>query len=328
MKILITGIAGMVGGFLAREILNQGGAEVYGTYRWRSRMENVEAIRERLHLRECDVRDGSSVRKLISEVRPDRVYHLAAQSNVRTSMLAPADTLSTNVVGLVNMLEAIRDLQPAARVLVPGSSEEYGQQEPHELPIRETNFLRPLSPYGVSKVAQDMAGLQYSESYKLHIVRTRAFNHTGPGREEDFVESNFARQIAEIEAGLRPPRVETGNLDVVRDYSDARDVVRAYLLALEHGTPGEVYNVCSGRGRRIGEILDTLLSFTDARVEIVQELSRVRVHEPLALVGDPSRFHGATGWEPRIPFEQTLREILEYWRGRVRTAARVAPSGA
>lgn len=322
MRVLITGITGMMGSVLAQEWLRRAPeAEVFGTHRWRSRMGNVEPFKHRVRLRECDVRDQSNVRRLLHEIQPDRIFHLAAQSNVPTSLHAPADTLATNVVGLVNLLEAMRELRSTARILVPGSSEEYGLQQPDELPARETNFLRPLSPYGVSKVAQDMTGLQYFESYGLHIVRTRAFNHTGPGREDVFVESNLARQIAEIEAGLRPPILHVGNLDVVRDYSDVRDIARAYVLALENGTAGEVYNICSGQAVRIGQMVDMLLSMTSVPIEVRQDPSRVRSKEALQLTGDASRFRALTGWEPEIPLHDTLRDILGTWRAIVRGAA-------
>lgn len=323
MRVLIIGITGLMGGFLAREWLRQEPtAEIYGTYRWRSRMNNVDDLRQRIHLRECDVRDQSSIRQLMTETRPDRIFHLAAQSSVATSLHAPADTLATNMVGLVNVLEAMREIHPQARILVPGSSEEYGLQQPDELPVRETAFLRPLSPYGVSKVAQDMTGLQYFESYGLHIVRTRAFNHTGPGREDVFVESNLARQIAEIEAGLRAPVVHVGNLDVVRDYSDVRDIARAYVTALEAGAPGEVYNICSGHGVRIGDMLDMLLSMSTASIEVKPDASRMRHNEALTLTGDASRFRELTGWAPEIPLRDTLGEILDYWRASLRSEAR------
>lgn len=317
MKVLITGITGMMGGFLARELL-AAQAEVHGTYRWRSHTVNVDTIKRDLHLRECDVRDAGSIRHLIADVKPDRIFHLAAQSNVLTSRHAPAETLATNVVGLVNLLEAVRDAHPAARVLVPGSSEEYGLQYADEIPVRETNPLRPLSPYAVSKVTQDMTGLQYFESYHTHIVRTRAFHHTGPGREDVFVESNFAHQIAEIEAGHKPPVLHVGNLDVVRDYSDARDVARAYVLALEKCEAGEVYNICSEQGRRIGDIVDILLGYASVPIKVEQDAARVRDHEAPTVIGSAERFRAATGWTPRIPFEQTLREILEVWRQKVR----------
>jgi len=319
MRVLVTGITGMVGGFLACYLLEQRPSdEIHGTYRWRSRMETVEPFKNRIHLQECDVRDGNSVRKLIHDVQPDEVYHLAAQSNVLTSHHAPADTLATNVVGLVNLLEALRELRPTARILVPGSSEEYGLQHPHELPIRETNPLRPVSPYAVSKLTQDMTAAQYTESYGMHIIRTRAFNHIGPGRDDVFVESSFARQIAEIEAGLRPPQVCVGNLEILRDYSDARDIVRAYVLAMERAVPGEVYNICSERARRIGELLDILLEISGVQVEVAVDPKRVRPREAPVIVGDSTRFRRQTSWAPEIPLEQTLRDILTDWRERVR----------
>lgn len=323
MRVLILGITGLMGGFLAREWLRRDpSAEVYGTHRWRSRMGNIEDLRQRIQLRECDVRDQSSIRRLITEIRPDRIYHLAAQSSVAMSLHAPADTLSTNMVGLVNVLEAVREIHPQARILIPGSSEEYGLQQPDELPARETNFLRPLSPYAVSKVAQDMTGLQYHESYALHIVRTRAFNHTGPGREDVFVESNLARQIAEIEAGLRPPVVSVGNLDVVRDYSDVRDIARAYVLALEKGAPGEVYNICSEKSVKIGDMLDTLLSLSTVPIEVKQDPARVRPNEAPTVMGDASRFRELTGWKPEVPLRDTLRDILDFWRAAVKSEAK------
>lgn len=323
MKVLIFGITGLMGGFLAREWLRHDpNAEIYGTHRWRSRMGTIDELRQRIHLRECDVRDQSSIRRLITEIRPDRIYPLAAQSSVATSNHAPADTLSTNMLGLVNVLEAVREIHPQARILVPGSSEEYGLQQPDELPARETNFLRPLSPYAVSKVAQDMTGLQYHESYALHIVRARAFNHTGPGREDVFVESNLARQIAEIEAGLRPPVVSVGNLDVVRDYSDVRDIARAYVLALELGVPGEVYNICSEQGVKIGDMLDVLLSLTPVPIEVKQDLARVRPNEAPTVTGDASRLRALTGWKAEIPLRDTLRDILDFWRATVKSEAK------
>ncbi|MBM3466071.1 MAG: GDP-mannose 4,6-dehydratase, partial [Armatimonadetes bacterium] len=316
------GITGMVGSVLAREILKQTpDADIFGTYRWRSRMENVDALRNKIRLQECDVRDASSVRRIVTDARPDRVFHLAAQSNVVTSRHAPADTLHTNVVGLVNVLEAIREIHPAARVHVPGSSEEYGLQYAHEIPIKESNDTRPLSPYAVSKVTQDMTGSQYAESYNLHIVRTRAFHHTCPGRENVFVESSFAEQIAQVEAGLKPPQVRVGNLETVRDYSDARDIVRAYLLALEKCVPGEAYNICSEQGRKIGDLLDILLSLSTVKVEVVSDPKRLRDHEAPVAIGDCTKFREATGWKPEIPLEQTLKEILDYWRARVRATA-------
>ncbi|OGC42638.1 GDP-mannose 4,6-dehydratase [candidate division WOR-3 bacterium RBG_13_43_14] len=222
--------------------------------------------------------------------------------------------MDTNIIGQLNVLEAIRKFKPDARIQIAGSSEEYGMVNPDEVPIKETNPLRPLSPYAVSKVAQDMMGYQYFKSYDLKIIRTRAFNHTGPRRGIVFATSNFARQIAEIEKGLRKPVIEVGNLDAVRDFSDVRDVVRAYALSLEKGEPGEVYNIASGEGCKIGKMLDILLSFSKVKVEIRQDPKRLRPSDVLLLIGSNEKFFKATGWQLKIKFEKTLEDLLNYWR--------------
>jgi GDP-4-dehydro-6-deoxy-D-mannose reductase len=317
MRVLITGFTGFVGSHLADYLVARGDVEVFGTYRWRSRMDNVEHLRDRVRLIECDLRDAAAARHVIRDVRPDRVFHLAAQSYVPTSWLIPGETLSGNVLGQVNLLEAVRDLDLPARVHVAGSSEEYGLVLPHELPIREESPLRPLSPYAVSKVAQDLLAYQYWQSYRLHVVRTRGFNHTGPRRGEVFVTSNFARQIAQIEKGLREPVVLVGNLDSVRDFTDVRDMVQAYWLALEHGAPGEVYNVCSGRGFTPRQVLDILFDLTQVKVGVREDSARMRPSDVKLLVGDCSKFRNVTGWQPTIPFEVTLKDLLEHWRERV-----------
>jgi GDP-4-dehydro-6-deoxy-D-mannose reductase len=317
MRVLITGFTGFVGSHLADYLVARGDVEVFGTYRWRSRMDNVEHLRGQVRLVECDLRDAAAARHVIRDVRPDRVFHLAAQSYVPTSWLTPGETLGGNVLGQVNLLEAVRDLDLPARIHVAGSSEEYGLVLPHELPIREESPLRPLSPYAVSKVAQDLLAYQYWQSYRLHVVRTRGFNHTGPRRGEVFVTSNFARQIAEIEKGLREPVVSVGNLDSVRDFTDVRDMVQAYWLALEHGAPGEVYNVCSGRGFPARQVLDILVDLAHVKVGVREDPARMRPSDVALLVGDCSKFRNVTGWQPTIPFEVTLKDLLEHWRKRV-----------
>jgi GDP-4-dehydro-6-deoxy-D-mannose reductase len=317
MRALITGLTGFVGSHLAEYLIARGDVEVFGTHRWRSRMDNVEHLRGRLRLIECDTRDASAVRRALREVRPDRIFHLAAQSYVPTSWLIPGETLTGNVMGQLNLFEAMRELELPARVQIAGSSEEYGLVLPSEVPIREDSPLRPLSPYGVSKVAQDLLAYQYWQSYGLHAVRTRGFNHTGPRRGEVFMTSNFARQVAEIEKGRREPVVGVGNLDAVRDFTDVRDMVRAYWLAIEHGAPGEVYNICSGRGYTTRQVLDILLGLAHVRVEMREDPARMRPSDVMLLVGDCSKFQAATGWAPTIPFEMTLKDLLEYWRQRV-----------
>src|SRR5689334_19782498 len=247
MRILITGMTGFVGSHFADFALERG-LEVYGSCRWRSKTENIDHLRDRVHLIECDLRDLSSVQNLIATARPDFVVHLAAQSYVAASWHTPVETLNTNITSQMNLLEAIR-LRAAAppRFLVIGSSEEYGLVRADELPIKETNALRPLSPYAVSKVTQDVMGYQYFMSHGLPIMRARAFNHEGPRRGDVFVTSSFARQIVEMEVGRREPVLHVGNLTVQRDYTDVRDIVRGYWRLLEDGEPGEVYNLCSGR---------------------------------------------------------------------------------
>jgi len=317
MRVLITGFTGFVGSHLADYLVARGDAEVFGVHRWRSRLENIEHLGDRVRRVECDVRDAAAVRRVLRDVRPDRIFHLAAQSYVPTSWLTPGETLGGNVLGQVNLFEAIRDLGLTPQVHIAGSSEEYGLVLPHEVPIREESPLRPLSPYAVSKVAQDLLAYQYWKSYRLHVVRTRGFNHTGPRRGEVFVSSNFARQVAEIEKGHREPVVQVGNLDSIRDFTDVRDMVRAYWLALERGEPGEVYNICSGRGYSARQVLDILLDLANVKVEVREDPARMRPSDVPLLVGDGSKFRSVTGWEPTIPFEVTLKDLLEHWRKRV-----------
>lgn len=319
MKVLITGITGFVGSHLAEYCLAlDQPIEVVGTYRWRSRRENIEHIENDIELRDCDLRDASSVRTLLGEVKPERIFHLAAQSYVPSSWNSPGETITTNVLAQLNVFEAMRELELDASIQIAGSSEEYGLVHPEETPITEDNPLRPLSPYAVSKVAQDMLAYQYFRSYGLRAIRTRAFNHTGPRRGEVFVTSNFAKQIVDIEAGLREPVMYVGDLTPERDFSDVRDIVRAYWLCLEHCTPGEVYNIASGQAYRIQEVLDILLSHSDVDIEVRKDPARLRPSDVPLLVGDNSRFVDATGWQPEIPFEQTAKDLLDYWRERVR----------
>ena len=315
-RVLVTGVTGFVGSHLVDYMLSRGDCEIFGIQRWRSRTENIEHFMDRITLLECDLRDASSTRDTLESVRPDWVFHLAAQSFVPTSWMAPSESLTTNILGQVNLFEAIRRLGLACRIQLACSSEEYGMVFPDEVPIRETNPLRPLSPYAVSKVAQDMLGYQYWMSWKLDCVRTRAFNHEGPRRGPVFVASDFAKQIADIEKGRRAAVVHVGNLEAKRDFSDVRDIVRAYWLALEKGEPGEVYNIATGRAWTIREVLDRLLSMTQAKIEVRQDPARLRPSDVPILIGDATKFVKVTGWQPTIPFEQTLRDMLDYWRSR------------
>ncbi len=317
MRLLVTGITGFVGSHLVDYLLT-GDHEVFGVKRWRSRTENIEHFKNEVVIYECDLRDATATREIIESVRPEGIFHLAAQSFVPSSWIAPHETLYTNIIGELNIFEATRLAKLSPTILIAGSSEEYGLVHPDEIPVKETNPLRPLSPYGVSKVSQDMLGYQYFMSYGMKVIRTRAFNHTGPRRPFVFVCSDFAYQIVQIEKGKKNPVMQVGNLSAVRDFSDVRDVVRAYCLAMEKGEPGEVYNISSGKGYSIQEIIDMLLSRSDVSVEIKTDKTKFRPSDVPRLIGDSSKFRDRTGWENDIPFEDTLRDILHFWREKTR----------
>lgn len=313
-RVLITGITGFVGSHLAEYLLNKN-MEVYGTIRWRSKTENIENIKDKIKLLGADMRDGHSLEVAIKESEPDYVFHLAAQSFVPMSWRAPADTIETNVIGSVHLFEAIRKSKFDPKIHIAGSSEEYGLVKPDEVPIRETNPLRPMSPYGVSKVAQDKLAYQYHKSYGLKTVVTRAFNHTGPRRGDVFVTSNFSKQIVEIEKDKREPVIRVGNLNARRDFTDVRDIVKAYWLALDKGDVGEVYNICSGKAIKIQSVLDTLLELSKAKnIKVEKDPARMRPSDVEVLEGDYSKFRKKTGWKPTIAFERTMKDLLEYWR--------------
>lgn len=315
-KAFITGIAGFVGSYLAEFLLSQK-YEVYGLIRPRSKTDYIESIIHKLHLEDADILDTHSLYATISRIKPDYIFHLAAQSFVPTSWISPSVTLETNIVGSANLFEAVRQVAIDPVIQIACSSEEYGLVHPDELPIKETNPLRPLSPYAVSKLAMDYLGYQYYQSYKIRIVRTRGFNHTGPRRGDTFAESNFAKQIAMIEKGKQEPVIHVGNLTASRDYSDVRDMVKGYLAAAEKCDPGDVYNICSGTTIKIGDMLNILLSFSKTKVTIRPDQSRMRPSDVPVLLGDNSKFVAKTGWKPEIPFKKTMEDLLNYWRARV-----------
>lgn len=315
-RVLITGVTGFAGSHLVEFLHSRGDCEIHGIYRWRSRTENIEHLSDVLTMHECDLRDATNTHETIARIKPDWIFHLAAQSFVPTSWVAPSESLTTNIMAQVNIFEAVRRLGLKTRIQLACSSEEYGMVYADEVPIKETNPLRPLSPYAVSKVAQDMLGYQYWMSWKVDSVRTRGFNHEGPRRGPVFVISDFAKQIADIEKGRKKPVLSVGNLDAKRDFTDVRDMVRAYVLALEKCEPGEVYNICRGQCWTIREMLDMLLAMSTVKIEVRQDPARLRPSDVQILLGDNSKFVAATGWQPVIPFEQTLRDMLEYWRAR------------
>jgi len=318
MRVLITGITGFAGSHLADYILaNHPDVPVFGFVRWRSRMDNIVHIQDKVELHEADIKDVISLKKALADIKPDRIFHLAAQSFVPASWRLPAETFAINAIGQINLFEALLSLKLNPKIHIAGSSEEYGHVNPDEVPMKETNPLRPLSPYAVSKVAQDLLAYQYFKSYGMKTVRTRGFNHTGPRRGDVFVTSNFAKQIAEIEKRKKEPVIHVGNLEAKRDFTDVRDIVRAYWLAAEKGEDGEVYNVGTGKAMAMKEMLDILLSLSKAKVKIKVDPERLRPSDVPILQSDCSKFVRLTGWKPQIPLEQTFKDLLNYWRERV-----------
>jgi GDP-mannose 4,6-dehydratase len=320
MRALITGITGFVGSHLAEMILrDHQDWEVHGTKRWRSPRENLVDIEESITLHDCDLTDLTSLIRVLDEVKPDRIFHLAAQSYVMMSYRAPTATVDTNVNGTINLFEAIRTLKQDPLIHACSSSEVYGQVRDEDIPIDEDTPFRPASPYAVSKVGEDMAGYMYHHAYGLKIIRTRMFTHSGARRGEVFVDSSFARQIARIEAGIQDPVLNVGNLDSVRTFADVKDVVKAYWLLLEKCPAGEVYNIGGESTMTIREMLDMLLNMTDLKdqIEVRVDPALLRPADVTNQVPSSEKFKAATGWKPEIAYEQTLLDMLQYWRARV-----------
>lgn len=319
MRVLVTGASGFAGSHLI-EILQATFSttlELWGVDRGR----NTLPMRPGVQWRKVDLLEEQAVRALISEVRPERIYHLAGQAHVGESWNNPWATFETNLHAQINLCEALLAEKVNARLLVPGSMEEYGRVLAEDLPVKETQPLRPDSPYGVSKVAQDLLGQQYFLSRQLPIVRVRPFNHIGPRQHVRFVAPAFASQIAAIEASQQPPVLRVGNLAARRDFTDVRDMMRAYVLALEQGEPGDVYNLGSGRSRSIQELLDTLVAAASVAVQVETDPARMRPADVPDIFCDTSKFVARTGWKLEIPFEQSLRDLLDYERQRFRPAA-------
>ncbi len=312
MRCLITGIGGFVGQYLAAWLLGRG-EEVIGITRDEVQWHRDELRNGGPQVFVCDLLDASEVERAIGRSAPDQVYHLAADSSVGESFANPMAVFQNNVTSVVNLLEAVRGSGGNPRVLTVGSSEVYGRATGDKA-IDERVELRPESPYAVSKAAADLVAYQYFAAHHLDIVRVRPFTHIGPGQSVRFVAASFARQIAEIERGLRPPVIEVGNLEARRDFTDVRDMVRAYELALAKGEPGSVYNIGRGSAVAVRTLLDVLLSQSRTAIDVRVEASRLRQVDAPLQVCDARKFRERTGWEPRIPLEQTLVDILEYAR--------------
>lgn len=322
MNVLITGLTGLVGSHLAEYLLEQPGVTVYGFKRWRSDPATIRHLVGRIEIIEGDIEDRSSVERAIALSRPDRIFHLAAQSYPSESWDAPALTVQTNVIGTINLLETVRHRSPHTAVHVAGSSAEYGFIRPEDCPIAETLPLRPLSPYGVSKVAQELLAYQYFANFGLRTYLTRSFNHIGPRQGERTAVQTFCKQVAEIEAGLRPPVVRVGNLTPRRDFTDVLDVCRALWLLVERGRPGEPYNLCSGEAPVIGDVLHLVLSKSHVAVTIEEDPTRLRPSDEPILLGDNSKLRADTGWSPQIALSESIDRILAYWRARLAEEAR------
>jgi len=315
LRALITGISGFVGTHLAEYLLNQTDCEVAGTVF--GPMDSIAHLRRRLQLYPAELSHLDVVSFILADAKPDLIFHLAAQPLPALSFKDPWFTLENNIRMQLNLLEAMQQLKLPARILVVGSGEEYGLIRPQDLPVTEEAPLRPMNPYAVSKVAQDMLGLQYFLSYGIQAIRVRPFNHIGPGQRLGFVVPDLAKQVAEAEAGKREPVVQVGNLEVSRDFSDVRDVVHAYYLALTKGEAGEAYNVGSGRARSIRFILDGLLRLSLVPLKYQEDPERMRPIDVPFVQADVSKLRAATGWEPLISIERSLADILDYWRTRV-----------
>lgn len=312
-KILITGIAGFAGSHLAE--LLYGKAELWGT-RIDDNLVNIAHL-PGLRLVKCDLLDSQKVSEAIGGIRPDWIFHLAAQSSPALSFERPGETLKTNIFSTLNILEAVRNISPETSVLSVGSGDVYGEVPEGCLPVKETSELRPTNPYAVSKVTSDLLAFQYWKARGIKVIRCRPFNHFGPRQSDQFVISSFARQIAEIEAGIKKDKVlKVGNLEAAKDFLYVKDVVRAYSFLMDRGSMGEAYNICSGKAVRISGILETLLGMANTRIEVVKDPARLRAKDATVVYGDPSRIT-ALGWSPEYTLEQGLKEHLDYWRTKV-----------
>jgi GDPmannose 4,6-dehydratase len=323
-RALITGLGGFVASHLTEYLLANTDWEITGTMRWSEPLDNLRLSTDTNRPVVPvfgDLTDAGSMHSAVKATKPDYVFHLAAQSYPHTSFEAPAETLRTNVEGTLNLLEAVRHNAPEAWVHVCSSSEVYGRVPAEQVPIRESCGFHPASPYAISKAGTDMLGRYYAEAYRLKTIVTRMFTHTGPRRGDVFAESSFAKQIAMIEAGLLEPPIMVGNLESLRTVADVRDAVKAYHMAVTvNPQAGEAYNIGGNHTCTVGEILDTLLRIAGHNYEIMVDPKRLRPIDADLQVPDCTKFKRHTGWEPEIPFEQTMTDLMAYWRNRVKTA--------
>ncbi len=321
-QVLITGVGGFVGSHLLDLLVSKkANYELYGIIRGRSSLEKIGHNVNSLRMINCDLVNFGSVFNVVREIKPDFIYHLAGESSVKLSWAGPFSSVNNNIVATLNILEALRFVDnKETKILLACSSEEYGLISEEDIPIKEETSLKPVSPYAVTKVAVDMFGSQYYSSYGIRVIRIRAFNHTGPRRDEVYALSNFAKQIVEVEKGIKENKISVGNLSAIRDYTDVRDVVRGYELAMELCEPGEVYNLCSSKGYKMGNLLEILIGLSKLHIQIAQNEGRLRPVDLPIIVGDNSKFVKTTSWKPQISIEHTLQDLLNYWRKQLRTA--------
>lgn len=308
-KALIIGAAGFVGGYLAGHLRERRGMEVSVTKLPR---EEFRGDSDRVY--NLNILNKEEIVSLLFEARPDYIFHLAAQSSVGVAWKNPSLTIDINIKGSVNVMDAIRELYYKPRILLIGSGEEYGHIEEGEIPIREENRIRPGNIYAATKACQNMIGNLYAQAYDMEVMMVRAFNHIGPSQASIFVVSDFCRQVAEIEKGIREPVMYVGNLDARRDFTDVRDVVEAYGLLAEHGRPGETYNVGRGKAVSIREILDMVIALSGHDIKIEIDKNKLRPVDVPIIEADISKISSLTGWKPKIPLKQTIEETLNYWR--------------
>ncbi|MBN1995692.1 MAG: GDP-mannose 4,6-dehydratase [Anaerolineae bacterium] len=314
MRALITGITGFAGGHLAQTLLDRR-EKVYGVDIRPT--QGLPYLSPKIKSFTADLSDPTLVANLLHDIQPEAIYHLAGQPFVPTSWQDPWGTIENNIRPQLNILQAITQQRLNTRLLIVASNQVYGKVSPNQLPVREETPFRPENPYGVSKVAQDMLALQYHVSHGVDVLRVRAFNHIGPRQNPHFVSSSFAKQIAEIEAGLAKPVMRVGNLEAQRDFTDVVDVMQAYALLVERGEPGEAYNVGTGQAHSIQYLLDVLLGYSNVKIKVEQDPKRMRPSDVPVLYADNGKLRAATGWEPTYTFEESLRRVLDYWRAEV-----------
>jgi len=309
MKSLIIGAGGFVGSYLIDCLVKDAEQSICAT-----KMANEKIDRTDILVADLDILDKSSIISLLNNFKPDYIYHLAAQSSVKLSWDNPGLTVDINIKGTLNVLDAIRESNLTPRILLIGSGEEYGHVAPNELPINENNLLRPGNIYAATKCAQNFIGSIYNKAYSMDIMMVRAFNHIGPKQSPIFVVSDFCKQLAEIEKGLREPIIYVGNLSSKRDFTDVRDVVCAYKMLMQKGKSGETYNVGSSKAITMQEILDKLLTLSKTEVKVVIDQSKFRPVDVPVINADITKINKQTGWKPVIPIEQTLLETFNYWK--------------